>query len=204
MRNQAYVRNSDRGSHFRLDRVGGRLTARRRRSITESMKVFDVSLSKDIATVDLDEVNWLASTSRDESVFGANTATRDERSPHDAAGNESQVRTILSICMPAESSGLHGSLNVHDKYARHRVALAKTYHGNIRDTATDGNGKELPGTSTYERSRVTFVWGGLQMFRDAANDRLLGCDWLFHQKTREHCGGSLVEPLFEKGINFLF
>ena len=64
--------------------------------------------------------------------------------------------------------------------------------------------RDLPGASANECAGLTFLRRCMQMFRDMANRSVLRRQWLFHQETRKHRGGSFVEPLFEKGINFLF
>lgn len=64
--------------------------------------------------------------------------------------------------------------------------------------------RELSGASTNECAGLTFLRRGMQMFCDVANWSVFGRQRLFHQKTRKHRGGSFVEPLFEKSINFLF
>ncbi len=82
---------------------------------------------------------------------------------------------------------------------RNRAYLER-YRG-VREVETV---RELPGASTRQRTGLSFVRSCVQMSCDVANGGLLGRQRLFHQKSREHCGGGFIEPLFEESIDFFF
>jgi hypothetical protein len=73
-----------------------------------------------------------------------------------------------------------------------------------REICDAGIGRELPAAGARKRAGLTFVRSCLQMFGHVANGSLRRRQRLFHQKSGEHRGGSFVEPLFEKSVDFFF
>jgi hypothetical protein len=85
-----------------------------------------------------------------------------------------------------------------------QVKPTETYFGHALEVRELGIELELPGARAHQRARLAFLRSGVQMFGDITNGSLFLSYRLFHQKTREHCSRSFVEPLLEECIDFFF
>lgn len=182
----------------------GRLATQLRWFVAENLKALKRLRIKARIDGDVDETGRMGNVSRHATMLLANNATRSERVSRKAAARITPLRSAASNLTPAENAQPTDDFNGENscKFDRHAPATTRSQlFGNL---CAIGNRGELSRASAHERARLTIVRRGMQMFRDSANDGLLLCDWLFHQKPREHRGGGFVEPLFEEGINFLF
>lgn len=204
MRQHSHFRAFRKSFRLSTDRVMSRLTMGTRQSITGSMKLFKPSVTRARISGGIDEANRMESGLRHRSILLANTATQDKCILRQAVANVLPLRSASPIRMPEKTSKAHADFNIQRESTRHQEGTAKTRSRRVRKSRAMDSHCESARTSTHQRARLTLVRRGMQMFGDAASRGLLMNDWLLHQKTREHCGGCFVEPLFEEGINFLF
>jgi hypothetical protein len=202
---QLHIPKSGRNRDWHANRGVARLMDRPRRAVTENMKTYEAQFVPARVDGNLNEKNRIGIVVRHKLSRLSQTDSRDVRLSREAAATITRFRSASSSLVLAERSHPTGKPKIQTAYRYHQPTLVKTHNKSIREIAAVLNENELPGTSTHDGARLSFVrGGGVQMFRDAANNGLLRRDWLFHQKSREHRGSSFVEPLFEEGIDFLF
>jgi hypothetical protein len=73
-----------------------------------------------------------------------------------------------------------------------------------RDLTIERRACPLSAPSAHERSDLSFGWRAVKLFGDTTAGRRLMDDRLFHEEASKHCGGSFIQPLLEKSVNFFF
>jgi hypothetical protein len=168
------------------------------------MKLRETSVPRARFNGGTDEADRIENDFRHQVMVLPNAATQRECLLGEVVTNELPRRSTLPIPMLNETSWRNDELTVDRKSARHQEAGARARSRRVQIIYAIADRRELTGTTAHERARLTFVRRVMQMPGNSTKRGRFLSKWLLHQKTREHCGGCFVEPLFEKGVNFLF
>jgi hypothetical protein len=140
-----------------------------------------------------------------------------QRSKLFARGTRNSIRSVLDIvtavvnfCTKARLQLCNGAPHVQSmslaaavmEYSQ--LMFAEIHNRLIADFRTIAKRFGLPGTSTNNRTRWTFMRRGMQTLRNIANRCGINHDRLFHQEASQHRSRSFLEPLLKEGINFFF